>query len=238
MEVQILTTHLQEDNQQLQLRRISSVGDSVQRIESNCELSKVDFLKSTYKFIKIKEISNEPNFKTLLGAILVKISILSGIKGEIDDLVKQDISKMILSSFKELSLEEICKAFELERYGQYENKTEHYQLFDSNYISQILKKYKNWKTKEKTELNLIAPVQEIKISETEKQEIKENMLKMIFDEIKETGFSSDAWHLYLDLETSGKIKPTPEEKSVLYKEQLRIYEIEEKALIRNNFACL
>jgi len=226
---------LQEDNQQLQLRKISAVGDFVQQVEYNCELSKVEFLKSTYKLIKIKEISNEPDFKTLLGAILVKISILSGIKGEIDDFIKQDISKMILSSFKELSLEEICKAFELERYGQYETKTEHYQLFDSNYISQILKKYKNWKTKEKIELNLVAPKEEVEISEKEKSELKENMLKMIFDEIKETGFSSDAWHLYINLESSGKIKPTPEQKSALYKEQLRIYEIEEKALIRNKY---
>lgn len=80
---------------------------------------------------------------------------------------------------------------------------------------------------------LKSPINEL--TDLEKQEIEENMLKMIFDEIKETGFSSDAWHLYLDLETSGKIKPTPEEKSVLYKEQLRIYEIEEKALIRNKY---
>lgn len=80
---------------------------------------------------------------------------------------------------------------------------------------------------------LKSPINEL--TDLQKQEIEENMLKMIFDELKETGFSSDAWHLYLDLETSGKIKPTPEEKSKLYKEQLRKYEIEEKALIRNKY---
>lgn len=218
------------------MRKISSVGDFVQKIELNCELSKVEFLKLTYNLIKIKEISNEPNFKELLGAVLVKISILSGIKGEIDDFIKQDISKMILSSFKELSIDEICKAFELERYGQYEAKTDHFQLFDSNYISQILKKYKNWKNKERIELNIIAPIKNIEISEKEKSYIELNMHKMIFDEIKDNGFSSSAWHLYTDLELSGKIKPSPEEKSKLYKEQLRIYEIEEKALIRNKYS--
>lgn len=217
------------------MRKISKVGDAVRVIELNCELSKVDFLKSTYTQTKIKEISNDPNFKPLLGAVLVKISILSGIKGEIDDFVKQDISKMILSTFKELSIEEISKAFELERYGQYDVKTEHFQLFDSNYISQILKKYKNWKVKEKNELNLTAPIQQVKISEEEKLQLRENLIQMIFEDIKNSGFSSDAWHLYPDLEISGKINPTPEQKTSLYKEQLRIYEVEEKSLIRNKY---
>lgn len=212
------------------MRKISSVGDAVQQIESNCELLKIEFLKSTYGFVKIKEISKEPEFKNLLGAVLVKISILAGIKGEIDDFTKQDISKMILTAFKELSFEELHKAFEMERYGQYDDKTEHFQLFDSNYISQVLKKYKNWKVREKNELNLSIPRLEHKTSEFEKSEIRENLLRCIFNEIAETGFSSDAWHIYPELEP--KINPTTDYKKKLYKEQLRIYEMEEKTLIR------
>ena len=59
---------------------------------------------------------------------------------------------------------------------------------------------------------------------------------MIFNEIKENGFSSSAWHLYPDLELSGKLNPSAEEKLKLYKEQLRVYEVEEKALIRNKYS--
>jgi len=78
---------------------------------------------------------------------------------------------------------------------------------------------------------LKSPVNEL--TDLEKSKLREDLLLMIFDEISKTGFSSSAWHLYPDLELTGKLKPTPEEKSKLYKEQLRIYEVEEKSLIRN-----
>lgn len=198
-------------------------------------MPKKDFLISTYSLTKIKEISNDPEFKNLLGAVLVKISVLVGIKSEIDAFTKQDISKMILSVFKELSFEEINKAFELERYNQYDEKTDHYQLFDANYISTVLNKYKKWKVQEKKELNISAPKLETSISDSEKQKLREDLLKIIFQEISETGFSSDSWHLYPELEASKKINPTKEEKKKLYKEQLKIYEVEEKALIKSKY---
>lgn len=75
-------------------------------------------------------------------------------------------------------------------------------------------------------------------TDSQKAELRENLLLMIFDEIKNSGFSSSAWHLYPDLELSGKLKPTPEEKNKLYKEQLRIYEVEEKAIIRTKYDTL
>ncbi len=226
---------MQEDKQETHLSITPKIGDAVNQIESSCSLSKVDFLKSTYNLKKINEISKNDDFKQILGLVLTKISVLAGIKGEIDSFTKQDISKMILSSFKELSLEEISKAFELERYGIYEDKTDHYQLFDSNYISTVLNKYKKWKISEKKELNISAPKLETSITDSEKQQLREDLLKMIYGEIKDTGFCSDAWHIYTDLESFGRINPTTEEKKKLYREQLKIYEIEEKALIKTKY---
>lgn len=81
---------------------------------------------------------------------------------------------------------------------------------------------------------LKTPVNEI--TEKEKLELRENLLKMIYGEIKETGFSNDAWHLYFDLESLGKINPSPAEKSQIYKEQLRKYELEEKRRIKTKFS--
>lgn len=81
---------------------------------------------------------------------------------------------------------------------------------------------------------LKSPVNEL--TENEKLELHNNLLKLIFEDIKVSGFSCDAWHIYPNLELSGKIKPSAEEKTKLYKEQLRIYEIEEKALIRNKYS--
>lgn len=80
---------------------------------------------------------------------------------------------------------------------------------------------------------LKSPLKEI--TDSEKQKLREDLLKIIFQEISETGFSSDAWHLYPELEASEKINPTKEEKKKLYKEQLKIYEVEEKALIKSKY---
>ena len=66
------------------------------------------------------------------------------IKNPVETYVKQDIVNMLSGFGGNLSFEEIIKAFELERHGVYKERTEHFQLFDCNYISQILKKYQNW----------------------------------------------------------------------------------------------
>jgi hypothetical protein len=218
--------------------QISKVGDAVAHVESVCKLQKVDFLKSTYNQTKIRELSTSPQFKELLAAVLVKISILSGIKGEIDDFIKQDISKMILSSFKELSIEEVSKAFELERYGQYDVKTDHFQLFDSNYISQILNKYKKWKIREKTELNLVAPENEVLFTENDILQIRENLTLSVYEEIVKTGFSCDAYHFFADLDAKGKIDMANNARRDLYKRKLREYEVEEKAFIRDKYKAI
>jgi hypothetical protein len=121
------------------------VGNSISEIESNCNTSPITFLSGLNNVKKIKDRSTEVDIKQLIGTVLVKISMLSGIKNQIDDFNKQDILKMILSAYNGLTIEEIYKAFELERYGKYEVKTDHYQLFNADYISKILIKYKKWK---------------------------------------------------------------------------------------------
>jgi len=67
-----------------------------------------------------------------MGIILTKIAVLSGIKNPIDNFTKQDLLRLIVRRYKHLSPSEIYKAFENERYGINQPKTEHYQLFDSN----------------------------------------------------------------------------------------------------------
>lgn len=65
------------------------------------------------------------------------------------------------------------------------------------------------------------PVKEI--TEIEIKGIREDFLKTIFDEITSNGFSTDAHHLFCDLENSGKLKISVEEKKKLYDQQLKIY---------------
>ncbi len=77
------------------------------------------------------------------------------------------------------------------------------------------------------------PVKEI--TDEEKAEIRMELLKNIYNDISTTGFSSDAWLLFADLESIGKIYKSKKEKRELYRQQLKIYEIEEKAYIRNRY---
>lgn len=184
---------MQVAKQPTQSLKIYKAGVDILEIEKTCELKKLDFFNSVYAIEKIKDRKDKPGFAELLGQVLVKISVLAGIKNEIDDFTKQDISKMIFNAFNELSLEEIYKAFELERYGLYEDKTDHFQLFDANYISEILKKYKKWKIKEKQLLNFQAPKIEMENKEIEKESIKNEFLKQIFDDLKTNGYSSNIW---------------------------------------------
>ena len=77
---------------------------------------------------------------------------------------------------------------------------------------------------------------EKEFSEEEKLKLREELLQLIFNDIKNTGFSSDAWHLYFDLSNAGKINKSKEEKKKLLKEETAKYEAEEKARIRAKYS--
>ena len=51
---------------------------------------------------------------------------------------------MIKIKFSVMSLEEIDYAFKLERFGEYPERSEHFQLFNSEYVSSVLGKYRSW----------------------------------------------------------------------------------------------
>lgn len=97
-----------------------------------------------------------------------------GIKEPISDINKQDIKEMILSRFPGLSLEEIDYAFKLERYNAYGEKTGHFQLFNAEYVSAILTKYKKWLNEKRVNHNLPLSKDEPKQELT--QEEKDNIV--------------------------------------------------------------
>ena len=115
----------------------------IANIEQKPIATSLAFVKSISETPKIKDRKTEVDIQPLIWVMLVKIAALSGVKDAIDDFNKSDILKMIFTSFSDLTVEEIYKAFELERYSQYEVKTEHFQLFNAEYVSAILKKYKH-----------------------------------------------------------------------------------------------
>jgi len=126
-------------------------------LEKITELPSRQFFDRTSCDLKIQKLQNTANFKTQIGIVLTKIAVLLGIKDPIDNFTKQDLLRLIARHYKHLSPAEIYKAFENERYGINQPKTEHYQLFDSNYVATIMDKYLNWKQKEKIRINYNPP---------------------------------------------------------------------------------
>lgn len=143
----------------------------VSTIETLCEANPIAFIKSVYELKKLRDRKLEPEISVALGLVFTQAATLSGIKGEIEQMVMHDLIKMIFVSFPELAIEEVVKAFQLERYGDLNPKTEHFQLFNSDYVSAVLKKYKVWKSRLKAEHN-ITNEKPIEVNKEEIQTVK------------------------------------------------------------------
>lgn len=156
-------------------------------VEKKSEGAPVAFLRANYANTKIRERSKDIDFKMMLSITLTKICGYAGIKAEVSDFDAGDIARMILSAYNDLTLEEIYKAFELERYGVYEDKTEHYQLFNAEYVGAVLKKYKTWRQNAKIQHNISPPQQLPESTDSDKEEIIKKGIVRVFEEYKSTG---------------------------------------------------
>lgn len=220
------------------MRRISKIGSStIDEIFSVCELKPTAYLNHVHHSLKIKDRIEEVGFKNLLGICLIKISALAGIKSQIDDFTKQDLLKMILSRFKTLSVDEIYKAFEMERYLTYGQKTDHFQLFDANYVSCVLQKYENWKIEEKKKLFFKADEIDNSKIPFDRKKIRHEFLEMLFYELNNHDYSDSAWLIYDDLKARKMIEISDKEGWELYETQLILHtkEIKETSKDRIDF---
>lgn len=225
-----------EDKQLVSYKPIQTQlnGLEMTTLKEICSLSSKTFLKKNFSVEKIKESKSRPEFVYEFTSMLTRISNLAGIKTEIDDLNAQDITKMILNYFSNLSVPEIYKAFELERYGEYEKKTDHFQLFNAEYVSSVLNKYKDWKlnTLKQNSIDVFLQPAPLEKTEAEKEQIFKEFVTMVYNEIQEEGYSKDSWQLFFDLEKSGFIKVSNDEKHLMYKRELAKYTIEERKNIK------
>jgi len=138
---------IQEKSQSIALEKFGE-------IESNCQLSPVAFVKENHTFKKIRERLTEPHFGVTLGVMMAKVCAYAGIKNEITDHDKFDIGRAIKNRFSDLSCEEFMKAFENERHGIYAERTEHFQLFNAEYVTSVLNKWKKWRQETKITHNI------------------------------------------------------------------------------------
>lgn len=175
-------------------------GEYFEFLDQKSALNPVLFIKENFKYGKIRDLKNEDydQAKQFIRIPLERHYTLIGLKGEMDQILGHDIINLILNHFSALTPLEINKALELERHGQYEQRTEHYQLFNSEYISEILKKYLKWKQKIRDDFNIthLSLEQPQEMTQREKDQTRAIFLKLVFEEIQQKGYSSDAWLLH------------------------------------------
>lgn len=149
------------------------------------DLNEISFAIKVIDFDKISEIEY---LGDNLGVLFLRITNLLGIKHAIEGVNKLDIREMLLKRFKTISLEEIDYAFKLERYGSLGKRTEHFQLFNAQYVSDVLDKYKKWLQKIRHDNNLpLSKKSEIQeIPEEEKQLLILQGVVSCFDEFIQT----------------------------------------------------
>lgn len=143
------------------------------------------------------------------------------------------VGDLIRTKFGNLTIPEIKEAFKM--YVSKELELKVFRMLDCIAVGEVLTAYTDFRNEilkvyEAKKRNLLIAVSEQ--TDIEKEIIKGEYLKVVFDEIQATGLSLIAWHLFLELEAKGKIVVSVSEKKELYKKQLRIYEIEEKSRIR------
>lgn len=172
---------IQEKSQSIALEKFG-------QIESNCQLSPVAFVKENHTFKKIRDRLTEPHFGVTLGVMMAKVCAYAGIKNEITDHDKFDIGRAIKNRFSDLSCEEFMKAFENERHGIYAERTEHFQLFNAEYVTSVLNKYKKWRQETKIAHNIsINPQNQLpQMSPDAEREIMIGATTRLFNEFKES----------------------------------------------------
>src|SRR5690606_37531704 len=144
-------------------------------------LTGVGFVKDTQSQIKIRDIKNSYELSKTLTIILIESYNRLGIKGEINPLDAKDIKDLILTNFKGMSLDEIAYAFKLERHGLTWEKTQHFQLFNAEYVGAVLKKYGEWKQRVRIEHNISATAPKELFSESEKIRLTSNAVRKSLD---------------------------------------------------------
>lgn len=189
MEIATIKSQQLTVKQQPLLNRIAKVG----------ALTPIPFAKNVLNLVKIRDL-DQVDINQGFAMLFTRISNLIGIKEEISAINKTDISEMIVMRFKGLSLEEIDYAFKLERYGAYDDKTGHFQLFNAEYVSTILLKYKKWLQKTRFENNIPLVLEQkkvIEISEEEKEKFVLEGLKNSFELYQTEGSFDGVGRLYL-----------------------------------------
>jgi len=149
------------------------------------------------------------------------------------DMAKDWLLYLTTSKFCKLTPGEVYKAFQMAVSGDLRKEngemiyfTHELSIIATGMVLDAYLKYKNddavyQLAKDKLKQLALPDISEP--SDEQKKTIREGFLKVIYQEIKTDGYSHGAHLLFLELEKSGKLIISIEDKKKLYAEQLKIY---------------
>ena len=144
--------------------------------------------KKGHEYPRLRDLDREVIAPTF-GMVFTRIATLVGLKGEIDPLQKQEIWNAVFSRFSGLSFQEIYKAFQMDRSGEFGDVTDHYQFFDVSYVCKVLGRYRQWlqDTQRAHNINISQlPEKQNTMTEEETEASSLSWLINHFEEYKET----------------------------------------------------
>lgn len=217
-----------DDRQQTTLHQIQQGGSPMlQAITALSTLTKKEFLIFNYSLPKLREVIKTEQGVANLEFFISGLIALIGIKGSVDILNKRDVSNLMATRYGNLTMADIYKAFEMERYNEFKERTDHYNLFNASYVSTILRKYSDFVQEFKFEHNISPPIQDnaLKIEQNSQAHVKQIMNDGIlrkFEEYKETGvIESPFKHIFEELVLRGHI-PYPRNAEYLTNPQTKV----------------
>lgn len=182
---------------------------------------------------KIKTVVDTTETDGLLNYLITMLNIKVSGEDEEKDLQVQMLVVMdfIKSKFGNLTIPEIREAFKMYVAREF-TQIKVFRILDCVCIGEVLDAYKNYRnenlrvySQKKTAL-LNAPKE---ITPEDIARIREEFLKTVFEELKLNKYCSDAWLLFDEMEASGLLKLSNQDKDFQYKaEELRYMEELEK----------
>lgn len=220
---------------------------SVQNNNSNLVLAKQSRpLLATLNedFKKLKDIINVEETDSLINYLLTILNIKVSNEQDAKDLQIQMlvVSDFLKSKFGNLTIPEIKEAFKMFVAREFSH-IKVFRILDCVSIGEVLQAYTEFRNESlrmysQKKQNLLSATP--KLTPEQKKETREKFIIILYEELKTEKFSYDAWVLYSDLESAGKIKPTNDYKKELYNKQLLVYSSEQRNLIiktRGQFAA-
>jgi hypothetical protein len=179
---------------------------------------------------KVKTIESKQEINGLLNFLITIINIKVSSEEEKLQLDKQMvlIFDLIKTKFGSLTVPEIKEAFKMFIAKEFP-ELKVFRILDCVVVADVLNAYKEFRNeslraydvKKQTLLEQPKPMTEEDIKKNQ-----EELLKIVFDDLKATGLSLDAWLLYEYLEANGMISISKEQKREMYAQQAQIYLVE------------